>query len=188
MEPGKISVDDMVGIRDLTMTHEIDSIGVWHVVNCNAAHSDPWPAGPLQISQTHCRPNCVPGYTDGENPPVDHGNDMPLDENEQKILDEIERQLYEEDPKLAEMVAKAVRGGTGRWKMRIAAGVFIMGAIVMFISFPRSWAIAGAGFLIMVVSAGWMALTASASRINYPSSGAIDDWLVRLQHRWRRDG
>ena len=130
----------------------------------------------------------MPGYTGGENPPADYGNDMALDENEQKILDEIERQLYEEDPKLADMVAKAVRGGTGRWKMRLAAAVFVVGAIVMFISFPRSWAIAGAGFLIMVVSAGWMALTASASRINYPTSGTIDDWLVRLQHRWRRDG
>ena len=113
---------------------------------------------------------------------------MPLDENEQKILDEIERQLYEEDPKLADMVAKAVRGGSGRWKMRLAAAAFVVGAIVMFVSFPRSWAIAGAGFLTMVVSAGWMALTASASRINYPTSGSLDDWLVRLQHRWRRDG
>ena len=113
---------------------------------------------------------------------------MPLDENEQKILDEIERQLYEEDPKLAEMVAKAVRGGSDRWKMRVAAAVFVLGAVVMFVSFPRSWAIAGAGFLIMVVSAGWMALTAGASRFNYPTSGAVDDWLLRLQHRWRRNG
>ncbi len=113
---------------------------------------------------------------------------MPLDENEQKILDEIERQLYEEDPKLAEMVAKAVRGGANRWKMRLAAVVFVLGAIVMFVSFPRSWAIAGAGFLIMVVSAGWMALTARASRITQPTSGSVDDWLLRFQHRWRKDG
>ena len=178
----------MVGVCDLTMAHEMDSVGVWHAVNCTAATSHPPHTDVSQISETHCRPNCMPGYTGGKNPPVDYGNDMPLDENEQKILDEIERQLYEEDPKLADMVAKAVRGGTGRWKMRFAAAVFVMGAVVMFISFPRSWVIAGAGFLIMVVSAGWMALTASTSRINYPTSGAIDDWLVRLQHRWRRDG
>jgi hypothetical protein len=113
---------------------------------------------------------------------------MPLDEHEQKILDEIERALYEEDPKLAEMVAKAVRGGDDRWKMRLAAGVFVLGAIVMFISFPRSWAIAGAGFLIMVVSAGWMALSARASRTIQPTPRAVDDWLLRIQHRWRRDG
>ncbi|MEN8041694.1 MAG: DUF3040 domain-containing protein [Actinomycetota bacterium] len=127
-------------------------------------------------------------YTGSKNPPVDYGNDMPLNEHEQKILDEIERKLYEEDPKLADTVARAARGGANRWKMRIAAAVFIFGAIVMFISFPRSWAIAGAGFLIMVISAGWMALTARASRINQPTSGAVDDWMQRLQHRWRKDG
>ena len=127
-------------------------------------------------------------YTEYENPPVYHGNDMPLDENEQKILDEIERQLYEEDPKLAAMVAKAIRGGTDRWKMRLAVAVFVLGAVVMFISFPRSWAIAGAGFLIMVVSAGWMVLTTRALRVDRSAPGAVDDWLLRMQHRWRREG
>ena len=177
----------MVGIRDLTVAHEIDSIDVQHQLNSSATIARGLGRGRPEIFESHCRPNCVHGYTGGENPPVDNGNDMPLDENEQKILDEIERQLYEEDPKLAEMVAKAVRGGAGRWKMRLAAATFVLGAVVMFISFPRSWAVAGAGFLIMVVSAGWMALTASASRINYPTSGTVDDWLMRLQHRWRRD-
>ena len=127
-------------------------------------------------------------YTGYKNPPVYHGNDMPLDENEQKILDEIERQLYEEDPKLAAMVAKAIRGGTDRWKMRLSAAVFVLGAVVMFVSFPRSWAIAGAGFLIMVVAAGWMALATGASRLDHRAPGAVDDWLLRLQHRWRREG
>jgi hypothetical protein len=128
------------------------------------------------------------GYTGSKNPPVDYGNDMALNEHEQKILDEIERQLYEEDPKLAEMVARAVRGGADRWKTRLAAAVFVLGAIVMFVSFPRSWAIAGAGFLIMVASAGWLALTARASRFGRSTSGPIDDWLLRFQHRWRKDG
>ena len=113
---------------------------------------------------------------------------MPLDEHEQKILDEIERQLYEEDPKLADMVAKAVRGGADRWKMRLAAVVFVVGAVVMFVSFTRSWAIAGVGFLVMVVSAGWMALTARATRFTQQTPGAVEDWLLRLQHRWRKDG
>ncbi len=113
---------------------------------------------------------------------------MPLDEHEQKILDEIERKLYEDDPKLAEMVAKAVRGDADRWKMRMAGAVFVLGAIVMFVMFPRSWAIAGAGFLIMVASAGWMALAARASRISQSTPGTVDDWLQRLQHRWRKEG
>lgn len=113
---------------------------------------------------------------------------MPLDEHEQKILDEIERQLYEDDPKLAEMVAKAVRGGADRWKMRLAAAVFALGAIIMFISFPRSWAVAGAGFLVMVGSASWMAVRAKASRFDQSTPGGVDDWLLRLQHRWRKEG
>ena len=111
---------------------------------------------------------------------------MPLDEHEQKILDEIERQLYEDDPKLAEMVAKAVRSGRDRWKMRLAAVLFIVGAVIMFASFTQSWAIAGMGFLLMVATAGWMALTARASRMQ--SAGGAGALLDRLQKRWRRDG
>lgn len=110
---------------------------------------------------------------------------MPLNEHEQKILDEIERQLYEDDPKLAEMVAKAVRNGRDRWKMRLAAVLFLAGGVIMFASFTASWAVAGAGFVLMVASAGWMALTARAHR--GPSQGATDI-IDRLQKRWRREG
>jgi hypothetical protein len=110
---------------------------------------------------------------------------MPLNEHEQKILDEIERQLYEDDPKLAEMVAKAVRNGRDRWKMRLAAVLFLAGGVIMFASFTVSWAIAGAGFVLMVASAGWMALTARVHR--GPSQGA-SDIIDRLQKRWRREG
>ncbi len=127
-------------------------------------------------------------YTVLGNPPADCGNNMELNEHEQKILDEIERQLYEDDPKLAQMVARAVRGGADRWKMRLAGTVFALGAIVMFVSFLRSWAVAGTGFLIMVASASWTALRARSSRIGRSTSDAVDDWLLRFQHRWRRDG
>ena len=123
-------------------------------------------------------------YTVERNSP-EIGNDMPLNEHEQKILDEIERQLYEDDPKLAEMVAKAVRSGRDRWKMRLAAVLFIAGAVVMFASFTQSWIIAGVGFLVMVASAGWMALTARATRLN--GSPGASDLIDRLQQRWRRD-
>jgi hypothetical protein len=110
---------------------------------------------------------------------------MPLNEHEQKILDEIERQLYEDDPKLAELVAKSVRNGRDRWKMRLAAVLFLAGGVIMFASFTVSWAVAGAGFVLMVASAGWMALTARAHR--GPSPGA-SDIIDRLQKRWRREG
>jgi predicted phage tail protein len=112
--------------------------------------------------------------------------DMALNEHEQKILDEIERQLYEDDPKLAEMVAKAVRSGGDRWKMRFAAVLFVLGAVVMFASFTQSLAIAAGGFLLMLASAGWMALTARSTRTH--ASPDVSDWVDRLQRRWRRDG
>ena len=111
---------------------------------------------------------------------------MPLSEHEQKILDEIERQLYEDDPKLAALVAKAVRSGRDRWKMRLAVVLFIIGGVVMFASFTQSWAIAGAGFLLMVASAGWLAMAVRSSSAT-PKPGA-GDMLERLQRRWRREG
>ncbi|MGI9642013.1 MAG: DUF3040 domain-containing protein [Acidimicrobiia bacterium] len=111
---------------------------------------------------------------------------MPLNEHEQNILDEIERQLYEDDPKLAEMVSKAVRSGRDRWKMRLAAVLFVVGGVVMFASFTQSLIVAGAGFLLMVASAGWLALTARANRPQ--QSGGSSEVIERLQRRWRREG
>lgn len=115
------------------------------------------------------------------------GTDMPLNEHEQKILDEIERQLYEDDPKLAEMVSKAVRGDGTRWRMRIAIVAFIAGAVLMFASFTASWVIAGIGFLIMVGSAGWMALTIRSTRSLQTGAGTVDAWVGQFRRKWRRD-
>ena len=111
---------------------------------------------------------------------------MPLNEHEQKILDEIERQLYEEDPKLAQKVAKAVRTGSDRWKMRLAAVVFVLGAVVMFSSFTRSWAIAGLGFLIMVGSAGWMAHSVGTHRQARGSTGVLESFMERFERKWQQ--
>lgn len=120
---------------------------------------------------------------------VDHGygRDMELNEHEQKILDEIERKLYEDDPRLAQMVSKAVRGDGTRWKMRLAIVAFVGGAVLMFASFTASWIIAGAGFLIMVGSAGWMALTIRSTRALPSGSKSVDALLGQLRRKWRRD-
>ena len=111
---------------------------------------------------------------------------MPLNEHEQKILDEIERQLYEEDPKLAEKVAKAERTGSDRWKMRLGAVVFVLGAVVMFTSFMWSWVIAGLGFLVMVGSAGWMAHSVGAHREARGSVGVLESFVERFERRWQQ--
>lgn len=111
---------------------------------------------------------------------------MPLNEHEQKILDEIERQLYEEDPKLAQKVAKAVRSGSDRWKIRLAVVVFVLGAAVMFTSFMWSWAIAGLGFLTMVGSAGWIAHTVGTTREARGSTGMLQSFMERFERRWQQ--
>ena len=108
---------------------------------------------------------------------------MPLNEHEQKILDEIERQMYEEDPKLAHKVARAVRTGNDRWRMRLAAVVFLIGGVVMFASFTASWIIAGLGFVVMVASAGWMAHTAGSKREARGISVSLESFMDRFGHR-----
>jgi len=107
---------------------------------------------------------------------------MPLNEHEQKILDEIERQLYEEDPKLAQKVARAVHSGRDRWQMRLAAVIFVAGAVVMFASFTKSWVIAGFGFLVMVGSAGWMASSVGTQREVRRASGMLETFMERFGH------
>lgn len=105
---------------------------------------------------------------------------MPLNEHEQKILDEIERQMYEEDPKLAHKVARAVRTGNDRWRMRVAAVVFVIGAVVMFASFTASWIIAGLGFVVMVASAGWMAHTVGSKRESRGITVSLESFMDRF--------
>jgi hypothetical protein len=108
---------------------------------------------------------------------------MPLSEHEQKILDEIERQMYEEDPKLAHKVARAVRTGNDRWRMRLAAVIFVIGGVVMFASFTASWIIAGLGFMVMVASAGWMAHTVGSKRESRGISVSLESLMGRFGHR-----
>jgi hypothetical protein len=108
---------------------------------------------------------------------------MPLSEHEQKILDEIERQMYEEDPKLAHKVARAVRTGNDRWRMRLAAVIFVVGGVVMFASFTASWVVAGIGFVIMVSSAGWMAHTLGSKREAKGMSVSLESLMDRFGRR-----
>jgi uncharacterized membrane protein YgcG len=108
---------------------------------------------------------------------------MPLNEHEQKILDEIERQMYEEDPKLANKVARAVRTGNDRWRMRLAAVIFVVGAVVMFASFTASWIIAGIGFVIMVSSAGWMAHAVGSKREAKGMTVSLESLMDRFGRR-----
>jgi hypothetical protein len=189
IERREIGIDNVVRVRYLAVSDEHDACRWIHVrqrivaypTTRNLLHTRSVDARQTRPSQTR-----LGGIlTAAESPEL--RNDMPLNEHEQKILDEIERQLYEDDPKLAEMVSRAVRGGRHRWKMRLAVVAFVVGAVVMFASFTSSWAVAGIGFLIMVGSAGWMAITVRMSRSLKAGSGSMEAILGQLRQKWRRD-
>ena len=67
---------------------------------------------------------------------------MPLNEREQKILEEIERQFYQEDPKLAQTVAKTTLESVKRKWQRLAVVGFVVGVAVMLAFFTSSTVIA----------------------------------------------
>ncbi len=112
---------------------------------------------------------------------------MPLNEREQRILEEIERQFYEQDPKLAETVAKTTLESVSRKWQRLAAVGFVVGLVVMFAFFTRYTVVALSGFIVMVVSAGWLAMNLRRLRGEGSGSGGLAGWADRARQRWRRD-
>jgi hypothetical protein len=112
---------------------------------------------------------------------------MPLNEREQRILEEIERQFYQEDPKLAQTVANTTLESVRRRWNRVAFVGFVVGLVVMLASFTQWTAVALVGFLIMVVSAGWIAMNVRRNRTEASGSGPLSGWLEQVRQRWQRD-
>ena len=113
---------------------------------------------------------------------------MPLDDREQKILEEIEKQFYADDPKLAQTVARTTLESVSQRWTPVAIGVFVVGVIVMLAFFRSQVLIAGAGFVLMVASAGWIAMDLRRRSANPASTGAVESWISRVRQRWQRDG
>ena len=112
---------------------------------------------------------------------------MPLNEREQRILEGIERQFYQEDPKLAETVAKTTLESVSRRWQRLAIVGFVLGLVVMFAFFTQNTYVALAGFIVMVVSAGWLAMNLRRLKGDPSVSWGPATWLDRVRQRWRRD-
>lgn len=116
---------------------------------------------------------------------------MPLNEREQRILEEIERQFYQEDPKLAQTVAKTTLESVAKRWNRLAAVGFAVGLFVMLTFFTSDslggTLIAGGGFVIMLASAGWIAMNLRRNRAESESSFSLEGWMERARQRWRRD-
>ena len=110
---------------------------------------------------------------------------MPLNEDEQRILEEIERQFYEEDPELARSVAEASLRSKFRPRRRLAIAGFIVGLVVMLASFTTSVWIAAGGFVVMLASAGWLAM--SLRKTPNGGSDTFESWLDKARQRWSRN-
>ena len=110
---------------------------------------------------------------------------MPLNEDEQRILEEIERQFYEEDPELARSVAEASLRSKTKPQRRLAVAGFVVGLVVMMVSFTTSVWIAAGGFVIMLASAGWFAM--SLRKPHEGGSDTFESWLDKARQRWSRN-
>ena len=80
---------------------------------------------------------------------------MPLSEDEQRILREIEQRYYTNDRKSAERIEQTTLPRFLARNCRWAALGFLLGLIVLLVSFASSWILGIIGFLVMVASAVW---------------------------------
>ena len=96
---------------------------------------------------------------------------MPLSEHEQRQLEQIEQALYAEHPRFA----KAVRSADPRvhYKRRVvyAAVVFAIGVALLPVGVSTYIAISIAGFVIMLASCYWAAI--SYRRMNGLATGKV---------------
>lgn len=82
---------------------------------------------------------------------------MPLSEDEQRILQQIEQQFYEQDPDLAGEMGRPSVHARQLTLMRWSAVTFVAGLAILLVAlgFQHSFAVALAGFFVMVASALW---------------------------------
>lgn len=77
---------------------------------------------------------------------------MPLSEHEQRILEEIEKRLQEEDPRLAEAVARSSLYAHIARRIRWGVVAFVIGFVMLLLFFLEVW-VAIIGFAVMLASA-----------------------------------
>jgi hypothetical protein len=78
---------------------------------------------------------------------------VPLSEDEQRILQEIEQRFYAHDPQSARRIeSTTLPRYLARNCWRAAAG-FVVGLVVLFVSFASSWVLGILGFVVMLASA-----------------------------------
>ena len=116
------------------------------------------------------------------------GGTVPLSEHEQRQLEQIEQSLYAEHPRFA----KAVRAADPRFHYRrrviYAAVLFAVGVALLPVGVSTYIAISVAGFLIMLTSCYWAAI--SYRRMNGTATGRMSarDRKTRGRGKGKRSG
>ena len=123
---------------------------------------------------------------------------MPLSEDEQRILHEIERSFYENDPAFARGVSQTTLYRHAGRNLKYAAAGFVVGMVVLVVSFASSLVLGMVGFLAMLGSAfvfernlrkmgraGWQQMTQSMR--DKGIGDAMNNTRSRLRDRFRKD-
>ena len=132
---------------------------------------------------------------------------MPLSEHEQRLLEQIEQALYAEDPKFASTVRSTDLRTIARRRIRLAAGLFVIGLGVLIAGAVYPYMLGGTfpalgvlGFCIMLAAAvyGWSQYKRRMGRPDLRVAGAEGSSpapaarkpkgspLHRLEERFRR--
>jgi hypothetical protein len=128
-----------------------------------------------------------------------------ISEHEQRLLDQIEQALYAEDPKFASTVRSTDLRTVARRRMRLAAGLFVVGLGVLIAGAVYPYMLGGTfpalgvlGFCIMLAAAvyGWsqykrrmgrpdLRVAGSESTAPRPRKQRVSP-LQRLEERFKR--
>lgn len=120
---------------------------------------------------------------------------MPLSEREQQILEEIEKNLYAEDPTFARGVRKSSPEVKEFKQLKIGAGLFAAGFILLVTFFVSRLLLFGVfafaamvGGIALIAGALFTLVTARAKQVRVRSrlTHTFEDWDRRLRERYRR--
>jgi hypothetical protein len=114
---------------------------------------------------------------------------MPLSEHEQRILEEIEKRLQEEDPRLADAVARTSLYAHIARRIRWGILLFAAGFVMLLLFFLSVW-VAITGFAVMLVSALFVYHQLRRISRDQPApegspDRAVPGFLARLAERFR---
>lgn len=123
---------------------------------------------------------------------------MPLSEHEQRVLHEIERSFYESDPAFAKGVRETTLYRHAGRNLKYATLTFVLGFVILLVSFASSLILGMVGFGVMLASAfvfernlrkmgraGWEQMTASMKEKGVPD--VFGSTRQRLQERFKKD-